>query len=77
MELRLPCESFRAAFRIDLNSYLNYEIDKDKSKAGKEIEEIAGLIESYEFALTNKLNEKSLLVCLKMNSRAHHLLEVI
>ena len=50
---------------IDLNSYMNYEMNKDKFKAGKEIEEIENLIEAYEFAQTNKLNEKNLLNCHK------------
>ncbi len=53
---------------IDLNSYMNYEMNKDKFKAGKEIEEIEDLIEAYEFAQTNKLNEKNLLNCHKIFS---------
>ncbi len=53
---------------IDLNSYMNYEMHKDKFKAGKEIEEIENLIEGYEFAQTNKLNEKNLLNCHKIFS---------
>ncbi len=53
---------------IDLNSYMNYEINKDKFKAGKEIEEIEDLIEAYGFAQTNKLNEKNLLNCHKIFS---------
>lgn len=53
---------------IDLNSYMNYEINKDKFKAGKEIEEIEDLIEAYKFAQTNKLNEKNLLNCHKIFS---------
>lgn len=53
---------------IDLNSYMNYEINKDKFKVGKEIEEIEDLIEAYEFAQTNKLNEKNLLNCHKIFS---------
>lgn len=53
---------------IDLNSYMNYEMNKDKFKVGKEIEEIEDLIEAYEFAQTNKLNEKNLLNCHKIFS---------
>lgn len=48
---------------IDLNSYMNYEMNKHKFKVGKEIEEIEDLIESYEFAQNNKLNEINLLNC--------------
>lgn len=48
---------------IDLNSYMNYELNKDKFKAGKEITEIEHLIASYEFAQDNQLNEKNLLIC--------------
>lgn len=46
---------------IDLNSYMNYELNKDKFKVGKEIEEIENLITAYEFAQKNRLNEKNLL----------------
>ncbi|MGI6319590.1 MAG: Fic family protein [Bacteroidales bacterium] len=46
---------------IDLNSYMNYELSKEKFKSGKEIEEIEQLIKAYEFAQTNKLTEKNLL----------------
>lgn len=46
---------------IDLNSYMNYELSKEKFKTGKEIEEIEQLIQAYEFAQTNPLNEKNLL----------------
>jgi len=53
---------------IDLNSYMNYEMNKDKFKAGREIEEIEDLIEAYEFAQSNKLNEKNLLHCHKIFS---------
>lgn len=51
-----------------MNSYMNYEMNKDKFKAGKEIEEIEDLIEAYEFAQNNKLNEKNLLNCHKIFS---------
>ncbi len=35
---------------VDLNSYMNYELNKNKFKIGKEIEEIENLIEAYEHA---------------------------
>jgi len=53
---------------IDLNSYMNYEMNKDKFKVGKEIEEIEDLIEAYGFAQKNKLNEENLLYCHKIFS---------
>jgi Fic family protein len=53
---------------IDLNSFMNYEMNKDKFKVGKEIEEIEDLIEAYGFAQRNKLNEKNLLNCHKIFS---------
>jgi len=53
---------------IDLNSYMNYELNKDKFKVGKEIEEIENLIEAYEFAQSSRLNEKNLLNCHKIFS---------
>ncbi len=53
---------------IDLNSYMNYELNKDKFKHGKEIKEIEDLIEAYEFAQNNPLNEKNLLTCHKLFS---------
>lgn len=46
---------------VDLNSYMNYELSKEKFKPGKEIEEIEQLIQAYEFAQNNQLNEKNLL----------------
>ena len=54
---------------IDLNSYMKYELNKDKFKAGKEIEEIENLIEAYKFAQKNSLNEKNLLHCHKVFSK--------
>jgi len=48
---------------VDLNSYMNYELNKDTFKSGKEIEEIENLIEAYEYAQTNPLNEQNLLKC--------------
>ena len=53
---------------IDLNSYMNYEMNKDKFKVGQEIEEIEDLIEAYGFAQNNKLNEENLLHCHKIFS---------
>ena len=57
---------------IDLNSYMNYEMNRDKFKVGKEIEEIEeieDLIKAYGFAQNNKLNEKNLLNCHKIFSK--------
>lgn len=53
---------------IDLNSYMNFEMNKEKFKVGKEIEEIENLIEAYEFAQNNNLNEKNILNCHKIFS---------
>ncbi|RLD25677.1 MAG: Fic family protein [Bacteroidetes bacterium] len=48
---------------IDLNSFMNYQLSKEKFKAGKEIKEIENLIEAYRFAQKNKLDEKNFLNC--------------
>lgn len=48
---------------IDLNSYMNYEMNKDRFKAGKEVEEIEDLIKAYQLAQNNQLNEKNVLQC--------------
>jgi len=53
---------------IDLNSYMNYELNKQIFKVGKEIEEIENLIKAYEFAQNNKLTESNLLSCHKIFS---------
>lgn len=53
---------------IDLNSYMNYELNKDKFKTGKEIEEIENLIKAYKLAQNCSLNEKNLLECHKILS---------
>ena len=53
---------------IDLNSYMNYELSREKFKAGKEIEEIENLIKAYEFAQQNNLTEANLLKCHKIIS---------
>ena len=48
---------------IDLNSFMNYELSKDKFKAGKEIAEIENLIGAYHFAQKNQLTEINFLKC--------------
>lgn len=53
---------------IDLNSFMNYELSKDKFKVGKEIEEIENLIDAYGFAQNNRLTENNLLHCHKIFS---------
>ncbi len=53
---------------IDLNSFMNYELSKEKFKPGKEIEEIENLVKAYKFAQQNKLNETNLLACHKILS---------
>lgn len=50
---------------IDINSFMNFKINKIKSK---DIEEIDNLIMSYEFAQNNKLNEKNFLETHKISS---------
>jgi Fic family protein len=54
---------------IDLNSFMNYELSKEKFKAGKEIEEIENLIKAYGYAQKNKLTEANLLSCHEMFSK--------
>jgi Fic family protein len=46
---------------VDLNSFMNYELSKEKFKTGKEIEEIEDLISAYRFAQNNALNEENLM----------------
>jgi len=53
---------------VDLNSYMNYELSKEKFKAGKEIAEIENLIKAYGFAQKNKLTAPNLLFCHKVLS---------
>ncbi|NQU54768.1 MAG: Fic family protein [Bacteroidetes bacterium] len=53
---------------VDLNSFMNYELSKEKFKSGKEIEEIENLIKAYEYAQKNKLTETNLLTCHKVLS---------
>ncbi len=58
---------------INLNSYMNYELSKNKSKEQNkkfhEIDEINNLIQAYEFAQNNKLNEDNLLQAHKLLSK--------
>lgn len=54
---------------IDLNSFMNYKLSKDKPKAQKELQEIEDLINAYEFAQKEILNEKNLLKVHKILSR--------
>jgi Fic family protein len=42
---------------------MNYELNKEKFKAGKEIDEIENLIEAYNFAQNNSLTEANMLWC--------------
>lgn len=46
---------------VNLNTFLNYKVNKKAFKKNKEIAEIEDLIEAYEFAKTHKFNEKNLL----------------
>lgn len=48
---------------VDLNSFMNYELSKEKFKTGKEIEEIEDLISAYGFAQNQPLSETNLLRC--------------
>ena len=54
---------------IDLNSFMNFELSKEKFKAGKEIVEIENLISAYNFAQNNPLSEKNLLKCHQILSK--------
>ena len=47
---------------IDLNSFMNYKLSKEKIKPQKELEEIEDLISAYEFAQKEELTEKNLLL---------------
>ncbi|MCI5218145.1 MAG: Fic family protein [Candidatus Electrothrix sp. LOE2] len=53
---------------VDLNSYMNYELSREKSQPGKEIEEIENLVAAYSFAQQKTLTEANLLHCHKMFS---------
>ncbi len=54
---------------IDLNSFMNYELNKDKFKGGKEIEEIENLILAYNFARKNSISERNFLNSHKLLSK--------
>lgn len=54
---------------IDLNSFMNYELNKSKFKPTKEIEEIENLINAYESAQKIKLTENNRLECHKTLSK--------
>jgi len=54
---------------IDLNSYMNYELQKQKATKGKEIEEIENLIIAYVFAQEHTLTEENGLHCHKIFSK--------
>jgi Fic family protein len=53
---------------IDLNSYMNYQLSKEKFKSTKEVEEIENLARAYGFAQSNMLNEDNFLQCHKVYS---------
>jgi len=46
---------------IDLNSFMNYELNKSKFNSTREIEEIENLVKAYEFAQKSELNENNML----------------
>jgi len=54
---------------IDLNSFMNYELNKRKFKPTKEIEEIENLIKAYEFAQESRLIESNVLESHKILSK--------
>ena len=54
---------------VDLNSFMNYEMNREKFGKEKEIEEIENLIEAYQFAQNNRLNEDNFLHCHKVSSK--------
>lgn len=54
---------------IDLNSFMNYKLSKEKFKPQKELREIEDLILAYEFAQVESLTEKSLLKAHKLLSK--------
>lgn len=53
---------------IDLNSYMNYDLNKSKFKPDKELKEIENLITAYELAQSNNLTENIFLKCHKIFS---------
>ena len=54
---------------LNLNSYMNYQLSKEKFKPTNEVEEIENLVKAYEFAQSNKLNEKNFLKCHEIFSK--------
>jgi Fic family protein len=54
---------------VNLNSYMNYRLSREKFKQTKEIEEIENLVTAYEFAQKNHLTEKNLLKCHEIFSK--------
>ena len=58
---------------VDLNSFMNFELSKEKFKTGKEIEEIEDLVAAYAFAQENTLNGANLLKCHKIFSKTSYI----
>jgi Fic family protein len=54
---------------IDLNSYMNYKLSREKFKPMKEVKEIEHLIAAYQYAQKNNLNEDNFLECHRMFSK--------
>ena len=54
---------------IDLNSFMNYKLSKEKFKSEKEIQEIENLISAYQFAQQSKLKENNFLECHRLFSK--------
>ena len=54
---------------LDLNSFMNYDENSDKSKRGREFTEIEDLIDAYRFAQKSPLTQKNLLHCHKIFSK--------
>ena len=48
---------------VDLNSFMNYQLSREKFKESKEIEEIENLIKAYQLAQNAPLNETNFLKC--------------
>ncbi len=54
---------------IDLNTFMNYKLSKNKFLGKKEIEEIENLSEAYHFAKNNLLSQKAFLEAHKIFSK--------
>lgn len=54
---------------IDLNSFMNFKLSKEKFKPKKELQEIEDLISAYELAQSEILNEKTFLKAHKILSK--------